>query len=124
MISWILCVVAVEAVTEIVVTSEIFLRLRNFIAKISDFFGGLVGCGYCLSVWISASIAWALPGVVTDIWCIDFIIKVFVLHRASNALHELLSRWFSRLPWFLMISNPQVNNDDDVIGDDDGEVQA
>ena len=119
MIAWILSIIAVEAVTEIIVQSNIFSRLRNALAKVSNFLGEWITCGYCLSIWISASVAWFLPGDVTHIVIIDYLIRIFVLHRISNVLHELLSRWFSRLPIVLMIGKPV--NIDDQIGDDDGE---
>jgi len=39
---------------------DIFLRLRRFAGK--SFFGKLLDCFYCLSLWVAAPIAWVLGG--------------------------------------------------------------
>lgn len=98
-IKWILSIIAVEAVTEIIINGEIFLPIRNTLSKMSVFLRKLLSCGYCSSVWVAASIAWALPGTVTGYLVIDIIIRTFVLHRLSNLAHELFGRLFARLPF-------------------------
>lgn len=125
MIPWILAIIFVEAITEIIVQSEIFFSLRNFIARTSAFLGNLISCGYCTSVWVSAIIGWALPGNVLYLWMpntttmvIDCILKIFVLHRISNVLHEAFSRWFSRLPFSLVVNKIDPGDIDDE--DEDG----
>jgi hypothetical protein len=50
--------------------------------------------------------AWALPRLIVDS-PLDMVFRVFVVHRLSNALHELLSRWFGRMPWVLVLNQPQ-----------------
>jgi hypothetical protein len=99
---WIMAIIFVEAVTEIIINGDIFLRLREFLYNLSKFTGSLVGCGYCLSVWVSASIAWALP-VGFSYTTLNYIVAVFVLHRLSNIFHELVSRWLGRIPWTLQL---------------------
>ena len=39
---------------------DIFLRLRRLAGR--SFFGQLLDCFYCLSLWVAAPIAWALGG--------------------------------------------------------------
>ncbi len=110
MIEWILAIICVEAVTEIIVESSIFIWFRNLLTKIWPFLGELISCGYCASVWVAATIGWCLPGEVSGIIIVDAIIKIFVLHRVSNILHEGFSRWFDRYPIVLTINNPQRDN--------------
>jgi len=91
---WLLAALAVEAVTEIVVSSELFFGLRTGISRISGrigaFFGALISCGYCFSVWASAAVAWALPGALFPGeygWIADIALRTFALHRVSNFVH-------------------------------------
>ena len=91
-------VIFVEAITEIFVSSSIFTSFREFVGQRSAFLGELVHCGYCTSVWVSASVAWTLSAVGTNYLWLDYIICVFVLHRLSNLFHELTCKWMNRLP--------------------------
>lgn len=124
---WIIIAVFIEAVTEILISSDIFLGFRNWFAKRDNFacrfIGDLLRCGYCTSVWCSAAIAWAAPGELTGIAWIDIAIKIFALHRLANVIHELFQRWFDRHPWVIVLqtdSSSPVDNDDRVIEVDDG----
>lgn len=119
---WIFVIIYVEAVTEVIVSGSIFVRFRNAISKKSEFLGDLISCGYCLSVWVSATIAWGLPGRIFQsmsqhqaFFYVDIFVKIFVLHRLSNILHEGISRWIGRYPWVVSISNTAVDTDDDII---------
>jgi hypothetical protein len=122
MIQWILAIVFVEAVTEIIVSSTIFFRLRNWIAKKSDFLGSLINCGYCMSVWVSATVGWVLPGEIflhffpgiMAAMAIDCVLKVFILHRVSNVFHEGLSRWFNRLPWVFVVNKIDEDEESEI----------
>jgi hypothetical protein len=94
-------VVCVEAVTEILVSSSIFQRPREFLALRSSFLGELVHRGYCTSVWVSAAAAWVFVWhiwAITPILWVSYLITVFVLHRLSNLFHELASKWLNRRP--------------------------
>ena len=102
---WITCVITVEAVVEIVVASKLFLNFRAFMVKNYGLFGELFTCGYCFSVWVAAAFAWSLPGQFTEYYYIDLAIKIFTVHRLSNILHELFSRWFKRLPKVIITQN-------------------
>lgn len=94
-------IVFVEALTEIIVSSVIFEKPREFLAYKSDFLGELIHCGYCTSVWVSAAISWAFVLFVWSVFpsfLLSYIVTTFVLHRLSNLLHELNSKWLNRRP--------------------------
>lgn len=107
-IQWLMAVIVVEAIVEIIVDSELFMPWRVFISKrtsiVGRFLGKLSTCGYCASVWVSALIAWALPGHVFSIYIADIFIRIFLLHRLSNIVHELFHRWLNRHPFGLFIN--------------------
>ncbi len=92
-------VILVEATTQLVVKASIFHKLRNWIQNKSNFFGELVNCGYCFSVW--ASIFWNLVLLLTGTsvqmfnnQLLNFIIFVIITHRLSNYLHGVSDRFF------------------------------
>ena len=123
LVCWVAAVFYVEAVTEILLTGSIFDAQRHWIlmrpsqpfrwfqcgpykfliCKLAE----LAVCGHCLSVWTAAMVFWALPLQLTDVVVVDYAIKLFFLQRLSNVLHELLSRWFNRVPWNLVVTNIQ-----------------
>lgn len=106
-IKWLLIIIAVEAIVEVIVSADITLRIRAFLSKINPgFLGKLFSCGYCMSVWVAATIAWAAPGILTESLILDIIIKTFVVHRLANILHEGISRWHKRLPFELVFHSP------------------
>jgi hypothetical protein len=139
---WIFAIVFVEATVEIEVESELFIAIRSRISQFSVFgrlkwlgwyFNGLLSCGYCLSVWISAVIALFIPTTILDAntvgsvigridatWpfvVVDYIIKIFVLHRLSNVWHELVYRWLERMPYMLAFKKPDIIDIPPFIGD-------
>jgi len=89
----ILAIVA-EAITEIVTTSAIFFPLRSKVTKLSSFFGTLITCGYCFSVWISVILAFASPINIMNC-VVSYALSIFLIHRLSNIIHDILG-WFSR----------------------------
>ena len=91
---WLLIIIAVEAITEILIDGVIFFKFREWIfnSKIT-FLTIIFSCGYCLSVWVSMGFVYFLPSI-TGILIPDLIIKTFALHRLSNVYHELMKRWF------------------------------
>jgi hypothetical protein len=42
----------------------IFARLRRWVGN--GFWGGLLDCFYCLSVWVAAAFAWGLGNSITE----------------------------------------------------------
>lgn len=98
----------VEAVTEILVSGDIFFKIRDWIGRKSAFLGELIYCGYCTSVWVAGIIAWVNVLVLSDIYIVNYFITVMILHRLSNIIHELNSKIFGRRPWALAIHKSEV----------------
>lgn len=123
-LAWFLALLYIEAVTEIIINGSVFNRPRNWLSKKSEFFSGLLSCGYCFSVWVS-TIAVFLPG--KPISCLydndfgligDAVVKIFAAHRLSNIFHEFIHRWLNKVP--IMLRDPLVEEDTIVnVGDED-----
>lgn len=99
MIEFLLLIIFVEAMTEILTSSVILEKPRILLSSMCPLFGELIHCGYCTSVWVSA-IAVALtplPAIFSVYW-VNFMVTTFVVHRLSNILHELFSKWLNRRP--------------------------
>lgn len=116
---WIAAIIAVEAVVEIIVTSDIFIAFRAWVTRVNPgFFGKLFSCGYCMSVWIAGVAAFCFHSdLVGDPW-IDWALRWQIVHRVSNAHHELLSRYFKRLPLvvvFNFVKNPGFEEPEDTV---------
>lgn len=82
---WLVAVVAVEAVVEIILHSELFEWLRR-LSKRTEFTAALFACGWCLSVWAGA-VAVAL--VYFGLW---WLMVPLAVSRASNFLHDAYGR--------------------------------
>jgi hypothetical protein len=121
----IIIVIAIEAITEIIVDSD-FPLLKWLKRKIADkafetpqtnkilvVIHNLLGCGYCTSVWVSGFISiWTPLYNYFNNPIICWIISTFAFHRLSNWVHifyELVKRG--------RVSTHDVNL---TIGDDDG----
>jgi len=90
-LEFLLAVIAVEAITELVVKSEIFNPVREFFfnrkkIKIFKFIHGLLDCGYCTSVWTG----WLIAYIVFSNNLFGWFLLGLVLHRASNVLHIII----------------------------------
>lgn len=133
--AWLAVIIAVEALTELITSSSIMFPIRDWFSKPPDetkklrcpirrsfrwlrgFIGELLNCGYCTSVWVALLLAHFAPtgkcvGCVLYAWPI-FFIKVLVIHRLSNIVHELFSRWFSRSPFSFVLTHIHNNGDKD-----------
>jgi len=105
----IILAIVVEAVTEIIVDSELFSPLKqgfkSYIYPVDYppkndirqsllvFVDKLISCGYCTSVWIAAFFSFFAP-VLMESWA-NWLITTFLLHRMSNSIHviyELLKK--------------------------------
>lgn len=99
----ILLALAVEAITEIITSSEIMSPLRLLIrekafpyppeddiqTRFYAWLDKLISCGYCTSVWISALISvWYDYVMVNSRW-MSTIILIFAIHRLANWIHVL-----------------------------------
>ena len=79
---WVIAVMATEAITEILLESALLDKPRAYLTK-RWFFKELLGCGWCLSVWVAA----AVVGVIAV--GLKIILIPFVVHRIANVLHDL-----------------------------------
>jgi hypothetical protein len=120
-IQWVVVIIVTEALVEIVVDSKIMMPLRNWIVKKEpDFFGELIKCGYCFSVWMAIPGAFILPGDIFGNWYFDLFIKWILLHRTSNIFHGIISKIFNRQPYHVVHQKLDVpiNNVVEVPDDD------
>jgi hypothetical protein len=76
-VKWLITVIAVEAIVEILMHSELFAWLRR--AKPFT-------CAWCLSVWVAAG---AFGLMVLGLW---WMLIPFALARMSNLFHEVFGR--------------------------------
>jgi hypothetical protein len=126
-LSWLMAIVAVEAATEIVVSSKIFFGLRNALFRaplVGKFLGELFSCGYCFSVWVSASIAWALPGNILygeHAFLFNVAIRTLALHRVSNLLHGYIIQVTNRPPKVHMIRMVEDGEPGEAAGEGEGQ---
>jgi len=94
-------VIVTEAITNIVVDGVIFDDIRNKIFSKGNFFSKLLSCGYCLSVW-SAMLTATVCSFRIGFTIVDsYIINVFLIHRLSNILHEVIGRILKKEPFIL-----------------------
>lgn len=100
MFRFLIAVIITEAITEIVVKSELFFPLRAYLfdkGKKNLFFNklhSLVDCGYCFSVWMGWLTAFLLfreSSILIHVY-VDWFFIGLVLHRLSNGLHFLIDR--------------------------------
>ncbi len=94
---FILMVVAVEAMTGLLVMSLFFSRFRDWFASRNTFCEELISCGYCTSVWVAFLPAIFLSCV--QVWIspfIAFFIFWLALHRMSNYLHNFNDKWLDK----------------------------
>lgn len=96
-------IILTEALTELLVKSEIFQPVRNFVffksqEPIYNFIGKVLSCGYCCSVWVAAALTFIFTVLgfieLFGFWLLDFFVITLVLHRASNYLHGVSDRYF------------------------------
>jgi len=108
MIELLILVLFVEAVTEILVSSAIFQKPREFVYTRNGFLGELVNCGYCTSVWVAAAVAWLAVLPICPWFAVNYVVTTFVIHRLSNLLHELNSKWLSRRPFSMAVHKTET----------------
>ncbi|MBD3260368.1 MAG: hypothetical protein GF334_01600 [Candidatus Altiarchaeales archaeon] len=87
---------AVEALTEIVIKSEVFRPFRELIFKLGPFFQKLFTCGYCFSVWVALAAVSAVPDLVlplSGVFGVNMLLTILVVHRLSNVIHNVIDKW-------------------------------
>lgn len=108
LVHWLFLVVCTEAVTELLVDSDIFSPVREFINKRGfanpaapivaksqfwSFLARMLKCGYCTSFWAALPFSIFTPWLLLTnrdyylMWFVNYAISVFILHRGSNWLH-------------------------------------
>jgi len=103
-----IAIVLVEAVVEICAEGEIFEPLRAWLAGRGDKprkIGVFVRCPYCMSVWMAVGAAYLLQvmGVFGWMGWFEPVLWGFLIHRASNLWHEVVSRHLGRVPFTLFM---------------------
>lgn len=94
----IICIIVVEAITELIIKSIIFSRIRNFFISRSTFFEYLLTCGYCFSFWVSFFLIMLLisynrlPVLIDGV--LNYLFIFFIMQRGSNMLHGAIDRYF------------------------------
>lgn len=98
-IEFLLAVILTEAITEVVVKSELFLPLREKLfnlGKDNRFFSWLhklLDCGYCFSVWAGMFVAILFFRDLNLLhWSVDWFFIGVVLHRLANLFHNFMDR--------------------------------
>ena len=96
----ILLLLNIEAVTNILSKSEIFLPFRRFLFNHSNYrvvklLHDLLDCPYCTSVWVSLFYITMLY-LIVEVYALSsvfmFIMLVIAFHRMSNILHHIIDR--------------------------------
>ena len=100
MFKFLMAIIITEAITEIVVKSELFFPFRKYVfekGKNSSFFKwvhSLIDCGYCFSVWIGWFTAFLLfsgDSFLVNSY-VDWFFIGLIIHRLSNIFHFLIDR--------------------------------
>jgi hypothetical protein len=111
-------VAVVEAVVEICAEGEIFEPIREWLAGHGEKprkIGVFVRCPYCMSVWAGVGAAYLLQimGMFDWMGWGEPVLWGFLIHRASNIWHEVVSRHQHRIP-FTLFFRGSVGRDEPV----------
>ena len=88
-IKFIITVVLVEAITELVIKSRVFRKLRECVSRKSNFLKELLMCGYCFAFYASViCVLWLKVTLILSGW-VGMIVALFIIHRCSSHLHDL-----------------------------------
>ena len=92
-----MAIILTEAVTEVIVKSELFKPLRAYLFnkgnKLTLFLHNILDCGYCTSVWIGCFTSLLLLNDLQAVhWSIDWFIYGLIVHRLSNILHFAIDK--------------------------------
>lgn len=93
-----LCIVLIEAITNLLVKSELFLPMRKYLfesnSKTFKFIGRVLDCPYCTSVWVAVFCVGMLYLFIMEMLPILLTLFFFsiILHRCSNVVHHVVDR--------------------------------
>ena len=92
---FIFLIILTELLTELVIKSQIFKPLRNWIKGWGSWFAELFSCGYCFSVWAAffVVIVGGLSVPITEHNLLNTVLTSLVVHRLSNILHNIIDKW-------------------------------
>ena len=95
LIQVLMAVILTEAVTELVIKSEIFKPVRNVFFMLGDWFKKLFSCGYCFSVWAAATVVFLIDTSypLTGNHWLDLGLMALVVHRLANILHNVIDKY-------------------------------
>lgn len=96
--------IVVEAISEIITSSEIIRPLRDLVKRhtysidapppdtfyqlAKVWFDKLISCGYCVSIWVAGFLAlWVHIDYTGGNGFINWLITTFVTHRLANSYH-------------------------------------
>lgn len=131
----IILVIATEALTELITSSEISLIFKNkwkkytykkdeppedtLYQKFKIFVDKLLSCGYCSSVWVAGFLALFAP-LIFDNVVVNWFVCTLLLHRSANLVHVLyeLIRKGRVKTYDLLITTREENG---TIGEGQGE---
>ena len=100
MYEFLIAIIITEAITEIIVKSELFFPFRACLFekgktnKIFNWFHSLVDCGYCFSVWVGLFTALLFFRESSFLMhkYVDWLFIGLVIHRLSNVFHFLVDK--------------------------------
>ncbi len=87
-----------EAITEVVVKSEMFKPVRNLISKLGSWPEKLFSCGYCFSMWSAGAVV-LVAGTsypITGMPLVDLGVMSLVVHRLSNFIHNFNDKYLDK----------------------------
>lgn len=83
--------IAVASASTIIADATIFGRFRRWVKSWSDFFGKLVCCGWCLSIWVSFAVVALYE--ITLYWSDYFFLDYFLTSLAVS--------WMASFQWII-----------------------
>jgi len=94
----ILYILATEAITDILVNSDIIQPFKKFLYKNKDkvilyFLHELFDCAYCMSVWVSFILLISSLNFFNITTFISFIVLWMVIHKVAFILHNTFLRY-------------------------------
>jgi uncharacterized membrane protein len=96
-IKFILCVIAVEAISELLVNADVFQGIHKYLFdkkhnKICKFLHELLDCVYCTSVWVSFFILVLIYKQLAITDFLLFFLSWMVMHRLATLMHYVINR--------------------------------
>jgi hypothetical protein len=98
MLLFLLSALLVEAITEVLTKSQIFLPARKKIKSLSKWLGKLINCGYCTSFWVALFVILATQRYfpLSGNQPLDILLSVFLVQRTSNFIHNINDKFFDK----------------------------